>query len=91
MKRELTLDSFGWVNASYVYGLSFIPIHMKRALGTLTPYDTFARATQINLSAVNESADDTIQEEGSDESRPDSADEADAAVISDNNGSDNNE
>ncbi|KIV83023.1 hypothetical protein PV11_05084 [Exophiala sideris] len=83
-------EGFGWVNASYVYGLSFIPIHMKRALGTLTPYDTFARATQINLSSVNESADETIQEEGSDESRPDSSDEADAAVISDN-ASDNNE
>jgi hypothetical protein len=81
MKRGLTLDSFGWVNASYVYGLSFIPIHMKRALGTLTPYDTFAKATQINLSAVDESADETIQE-GSDESRPDSSDEADAAVLS---------
>lgn len=81
MRRVLTPDSFGWVNASYVYGLSFIPIHMKRALGTLTPYDTFARATQINLSAVDESADETIQE-ASDESRPDSSDEADAAVLS---------
>lgn len=73
----LTVNSFGWVNASYVYGLSFIPMHMKRALGTLTPWETFARATQIDLGDLN----DMIQE-GSDESRPDSADEADLAVLS---------
>jgi hypothetical protein len=70
-------DRFGWVNASYVYGLSFIPMHMKRALGTLTPYETFAKATEIKLGAV----EDTI-EEGSDESRPESGDEADQAVFS---------
>ncbi|KAL6246130.1 alpha,alpha-trehalase nth1 [Rhinocladiella similis] len=70
-------EGFGWVNASYVYGLSFIPMHMKRALGTLTPWETFARATQIDLGDLN----DMIQE-GSDESRPDSADEADLAVLS---------
>jgi hypothetical protein len=76
--QRLTLNSFGWVNASYVYGLSFIPMHMKRALGTLTPWETFARATQIDL---GDDLNETIQE-GSDESRPDSADEADAAVLS---------
>lgn len=67
-------DRFGWVNASYVYGLSFLPMHMKRALGTLTPHETFAKATEIKLAL-----DDTIQE-GSDESRQDSPD--DAAVSS---------
>ncbi len=72
----LTSNRFGWVNASYVYGLSFIPMHMKRALGTLTPYDTFAKATEIKLAV------DEIIEEGSDESPPDSADEADLAVCS---------
>ncbi|EXJ95703.1 neutral trehalase [Capronia coronata CBS 617.96] len=70
-------EGFGWVNASYVYGLSFIPMHMKRALGTLTPYDTFAKATEIKLGTF----DDTI-EEGSDESRPDSADEGEAVISS---------
>ncbi|OAP58629.1 hypothetical protein AYL99_07719 [Fonsecaea erecta] len=64
-------EGFGWVNASYVYGLSFIPMHMKRALGTLTPYETFARATEIKLGA----GEGTI-EEGSDESRQESSDEA---------------
>lgn len=37
-------DRFGWVNASYVYGLELINMEMKRALGTLTPYDSFERA-----------------------------------------------
>lgn len=36
--------SFGWVNASYVYGLQIVNAHMRRALGTLTPYDTFVKA-----------------------------------------------
>jgi len=67
-------EGFGWVNASYVYGLSFLPMHMKRALGTLTPYETFQKATEIKLGAV-EDVDDTIPEV-SDESRQDSGDEA---------------
>jgi len=52
-------EGFGWVNASYVYGLSFLPMHMRRALGTLTPYDTFEKATKIKLGAV-EDLDDII-------------------------------
>lgn len=35
---------FGWVNASYVYGLQIVNAHMRRALGTLTPYPTFVKA-----------------------------------------------
>jgi hypothetical protein len=46
-------DRFGWVNASYVYGLSIINVHMRRALGTITPYETFARATQVTLDDDN--------------------------------------
>ncbi len=63
---------FGWVNASYVYGLSFIPMHMKRALGTLTPHETFAKATELKLVPTL----DDVLHEGSDESRQESADEA---------------
>lgn len=37
---------FGWVNASYVYGLGFITTEMKRALGALTPYETYEKAQQ---------------------------------------------
>lgn len=39
---------FGWVNASYVYGLQIVNAHMRRALGTLTPYDTFIKAIEAN-------------------------------------------
>lgn len=54
-------EGFGWVNASYVYGLSIIPMHMRRALGTLTPWETFERATAIKLDTLDE---DAIREEG---------------------------
>jgi hypothetical protein len=37
--------SFGWVNASYVYGLQLLTAHHKRALGTLTAWEDYARAT----------------------------------------------
>ena len=40
--------SFGWVNASYVVGLHIINAHMRRALGTLTTWDAFHKATQDN-------------------------------------------
>lgn len=39
---------FGWVNASYVYGLQIVNAHMRRALGTLTPYETFVKAVEEN-------------------------------------------
>lgn len=38
-------DSFGWVNASYVYGLQIVTEHMRRALGTVTPWETFKKIT----------------------------------------------
>lgn len=54
-------EGFGWVNASFVYGLSFLPIAMKRALGTMTPWETFAEKTALKLDPDN--IDDlTIQE-----------------------------
>lgn len=49
----LTDDRFGWVNASYVYGLQIVNAHMRRALGTLTPYPTFIKAIeQMNEKAL---------------------------------------
>jgi alpha,alpha-trehalase len=36
------------VNASYVYGLQIVNAHMRRALGTLTPYTTFIKAMEQN-------------------------------------------
>ena len=41
-------NSFGWVNASYVYGLQIVNAHMRRALGTLTPHETFVKAVEEN-------------------------------------------
>lgn len=38
---------FGWVNASFVYGLQFLNAHMRRALGACTPYETFSKATAL--------------------------------------------
>lgn len=35
---------FGWVNASYVYGLQIVNAHMKRALGAVTPWDAFEKS-----------------------------------------------
>jgi hypothetical protein len=40
----LTLPSFGWVNASYIYGLTLLSAHMRRALGALTDWDSYERA-----------------------------------------------
>jgi hypothetical protein len=55
-QHELTnVYSFGWVNASYVVGLSMINIHMRRALGTLTPYQTFAQATKMRIEEEHDS------------------------------------
>lgn len=44
--QTLTFCSFGWVNASYVYGLEMVNAHMRRALGTITTWETFKAATK---------------------------------------------
>ncbi|UNI15739.1 Alpha,alpha-trehalase [Purpureocillium takamizusanense] len=46
--KGVAKEGFGWVNASYVYGLQIVDAHMRRALGTLTPYPTFIRAVEQN-------------------------------------------
>ncbi|RFU36178.1 hypothetical protein B7463_g177, partial [Scytalidium lignicola] len=45
--KGVAKEGFGWVNASYVYGLQITNAHMRRALGTLTPYPQYAKATEI--------------------------------------------
>lgn len=37
-------EGFGWVNASYVYGLEILNAHMRRSLGAITPYETYKKA-----------------------------------------------
>ncbi|KAF6842303.1 neutral trehalase [Colletotrichum musicola] len=46
--KGVAKEGFGWVNASYVYGLQIVNAHMRRALGTLTPYETFVKAIEQN-------------------------------------------
>ena len=55
-------EGFGWVNASYVYGNSILNIHMKRALGTLTPWETFAKATMVRVDTFDDSIIDEADE-----------------------------
>ena len=47
IKADWRFCSFGWVNASYIYGLQIVNAHMRRALGACTPYETFVKATQV--------------------------------------------
>lgn len=42
-----TAHSFGWVNASYVYGLEILNAHQRRALGAITPFETYSRAVSM--------------------------------------------
>ena len=54
------LEGFGWVNASYVYGMTLVPMHMRRALGILTTWERFEKATEVKLDGFDH--DDTIDE-----------------------------
>ena len=42
----MTDDRFGWTNASYVYGLSLMSLHAKRALGVNASYEVYAEAVR---------------------------------------------
>lgn len=50
--KGVAKEGFGWVNASYVYGLQFLGQHMRRALGTLSPYERFEQAAKQAAEAV---------------------------------------
>lgn len=39
-------EGFGWVNASVALALDIVDSHQRRALGTLTPWETFEKATR---------------------------------------------
>ncbi|KAH6674285.1 putative neutral trehalase [Halenospora varia] len=43
--KGVAKEGFGWVNASFVFGLTFMNAHMQRSIGTLTPWDNYNRAT----------------------------------------------
>ncbi|OBT50329.1 neutral trehalase, partial [Pseudogymnoascus sp. 24MN13] len=44
--KGVAKEGFGWVNASYVYGMQICNVHMRRALGTCTPYETYHKMTE---------------------------------------------
>lgn len=44
--KGVAKEGFGWVNASYVYGLQLVPAHARNALGTMTPWEAFTAAIQ---------------------------------------------
>ncbi|KZF19009.1 glycoside hydrolase family 37 protein [Xylona heveae TC161] len=50
--KGVAREGFGWVNASYVYGLQILSAHMRRALGACTPYETFASAIDTSLESA---------------------------------------
>ncbi|KAI5280696.1 alpha,alpha-trehalase nth1, partial [Ascosphaera aggregata] len=45
--QGVSKEGFGWVNASFLVARDIINAHMRRALGTITPFETFKRATEI--------------------------------------------
>jgi hypothetical protein len=42
------MDSFGWTNASYVYGLEILGTHAKRSLGVLAPYEAYRASEYLS-------------------------------------------
>lgn len=46
--KGVAREGFGWVNASYVFGLQIVNAHMKRALGACTPFEIFQKATELD-------------------------------------------
>ena len=54
-------------------------MHMKRALGTITPWELFAKATEIKLGGID---DDIIQEGSEEEESHAPAKHTDVAVMS---------
>ncbi|KAL4808404.1 neutral trehalase [Aspergillus unguis] len=45
-------EGFGWVNASYVYGLDILNAHQRRALGAVTPWETYSKAVSAQGDSV---------------------------------------
>ncbi|TKA38487.1 Neutral trehalase, partial [Cryomyces minteri] len=50
--KGVAREGFGWVNASYVYGLQIVNAHMKRALGAVTRYDVFLKAVESEDASI---------------------------------------
>lgn len=59
-------EGFGWVNASVVYALSFLPTQMKRALGTMTPWTLFHEKTAVKLDGFDDMTIHEVDEDAKD-------------------------
>ncbi|KAI3404074.1 NTH1 [Candida oxycetoniae] len=46
--KGVATEGFGWVNASYLLGLTFLDLYAHRALGTVTPPDVFLKNLHPN-------------------------------------------
>ncbi|OBW63859.1 MAG: Uncharacterized protein AUREO_060750 [Aureobasidium pullulans] len=46
--KGVAKEGFGWVNASYVYGVALLDAHQRRAVGALTPWETYQKATALH-------------------------------------------
>ncbi|KAK6460274.1 neutral trehalase [Scheffersomyces coipomensis] len=54
--KGVATEGFGWVNASYLFGLTFMNLQARRALGTLTPPDVFiAKLTPVQKEQFDDS------------------------------------
>lgn len=62
----MILHRFGWVNASYIYGLQIVNAHMKRALGAITPWEAFEKSMKV----LERKAINGAHHSGADEHRP---------------------
>ncbi|KAJ2161009.1 alpha,alpha-trehalase nth1 [Coemansia sp. RSA 552] len=47
--KHVPREGFGWMNASYQVGLTYLTSHMRRALGMLTPPDVFFQKSNWKL------------------------------------------
>ncbi|KAI5295730.1 alpha,alpha-trehalase nth1 [Ascosphaera acerosa] len=45
--KGVSKQGFGWVNASFLVASDIINAHMRRALGTITPFETWQKAMEL--------------------------------------------
>lgn len=52
--KGVATEGFGWVNASFVFGLTFLNLHAQRSIGALVPPDEFLKSLKPDQRAVYE-------------------------------------
>lgn len=50
--KGVATEGFGWVNSSFIFGLTFLDVQAQRNLGTLTPPDVFLENLHENQRAL---------------------------------------